>query len=92
MMTSVGYEEIKALVRMSGASDAFVAKVAKATLSVIEGFRDAEIRAALAETALAVEQARLAAIRDALARFAEAKAKNEADPAHIVEEITELAG
>ena len=68
MMTNVGYEEIKALVRMSGAGDQFVAAVAKATLSVVEGLRDAEIRAAVAEAALATELARLAAIRDVLAK------------------------
>ena len=92
MMTSVGYEEIKALVRMSDASDAFVARVAKATLSVVEGLRDAEIRAALAEMALATEQARLAAIRDALARFSHTEISDAQDPTSIVREIAALAG
>jgi hypothetical protein len=81
-MTSVGYEEIKALVRMTASSDPFVASVAKATLSVVEGLRDAEIRAATAEAALATERARVEDMKLALARFVEAERVSPAG-AHI---------
>lgn len=73
-MTSVGYEEIKALVRMTASSDPFVANVAKAALSVVEGLREAEIRAATAEAALATERARVEDMKAALARIVDAEA------------------
>ncbi len=72
-MTSVGYAEIKALVRMTSSSDPFVANVAKATLSVVEGLREAEIRAATAEAALATERARVEDMKTALARIVDAE-------------------
>ena len=78
-MTSVGYDEIKALVRLTASNDPFVASVARATLSVVEGLREAEIRAAKAEAALATERARVEDMKSALSRIVDAKA---ATPAH----------
>ena len=87
-MTSVGYEEIKALVRMTTSSDPFVANVARATLSVVEGLREAEIRAAVAEAALATERARMEDMKSALARIVEAEAMS--PPSHHIDALRSI--
>ncbi len=68
---AIDFEEIRALVLMTQRSEPFVAKIAKATLAVVESRRDAEIRAATAEAALATERATLAAVRHLIATLSE---------------------
>lgn len=65
-MIAVDFDDMQTLVRMSERGDNFVGKIAKGLLDVVESRRDAEIRAATAEAALATERGKLAAIRELL--------------------------
>ena len=67
-MSRIDYEDIKALIRMTNRGDETIARIAKATLALVEGLRDAEIRAAQAEATLEAQGAKLAAIRSLLAQ------------------------
>jgi hypothetical protein len=63
---AVDYDEIQALLRMTQQSNPFVARIASATLAMVESKRDAEVRAACAEAALARERQTIAHIRQIL--------------------------
>ena len=65
-MTSIDFGDVQALMRMTSQRDDVTANLARAALVILEALRDAEVRAASAEAALATERAKLESIRDAL--------------------------
>ena len=66
-MTSIDFGDVQALMRMTSQHDDVTANLARAALVVLEALRDAEVRAASAEAALATERAKLDSIRAVIA-------------------------